>query len=85
MVKKISLAFVGDDTDLLVLLLHHLSPRHRVIFIQTASIILNIRILQGHFVHELSSSLLLLHAVTECDTTSRPYSIGKVMAMSKCH
>ena len=57
MAKKRSLAVVGNDTDLLVLLLHHLSPKHRAIFIQTASIILNIRFLQAHLAHELSSSL----------------------------
>ena len=67
---------VGDDTDLLVLLLHHLSPRHHVIFLQTASKILNIRQLAPY----LTASLLFPHAITGCDTTSRPYSIGKVMA-----
>ena len=85
MAKRRSVAVVGDDTDLLVLLLHHLRPRHHVIFLQIASKILNIRILQDHLDPNLTASLLFLHAVTECDMTSRPYSIGKVMAMSKCH
>ena len=43
MAKSRSVAVVGDDTDLLVLLLCHLNPRHHVIFLQTASKILNIR------------------------------------------
>ena len=78
MAKRRSVAVVGDDTDLLVLLLHHLSPRHHVIFLQTASKILNIRILQEHLAPGLTASLLFLHAITGCDTTSRPHSIGKV-------
>ena len=85
MAKRRSVVVVGDDTDLLVLLLHHLSPEHHVIFLQTASKIINIRILQDHLAPNLTASLLFLHAITGCDTTSRPYSIGKVMAMSKCH
>ncbi|MPC60671.1 hypothetical protein E2C01_054727 [Portunus trituberculatus] len=31
--KRTSVAVVGEDTDMLVLLLHHLSPRHHVIFL----------------------------------------------------
>lgn len=85
MAKRRSVVVVGDDTDLLVLLLHHLSPRHHVIFLQTARKILNIRILQDNLGPDLTASLLFLHAITGCDTTSRPYSIGKVMAMSKSH
>lgn len=84
MAKKRSVAVVGDDTDLLVLLLHHLSPRHQVIFLQTANKIINIRILQDNLGPDLNASLLFIHAITGCDTTSRPYSIGKVMAVSKC-
>ena len=38
---KRSVAIVGDGTDLLVLLLHQLSPRHHVNFLQTASKIVN--------------------------------------------
>ena len=37
MAKRRSVAVVGVDADLLVLLLHHLSSRHHVIFLQTAS------------------------------------------------
>ena len=74
MAKRRSVVVVGDDTDLLVLLLHHLSPEHHVIFLQTASKILNIRILQDHLAPNLTASLLFLHAITGCDTTSRPYS-----------
>lgn len=43
MVKRRSVTVVGDYTDLMVLLLHHLGSRYHVIFLQTASKILNIR------------------------------------------
>ena len=58
MAKRRSVVVVGDDTDLLVLLLHHLSPEHHVIFPQTASKILNIQILQDN--------LTLLHRCSSC-------------------
>ena len=69
MAKTRSMAVLGDDIDLLVLLLHHLSPRHHAIFLQTANKILNIRILQDHLTSDLTVSLLFLHAITGCDTT----------------
>ena len=32
-----------------------------------------------HLAPNLNTQLLFLHAITGCDTTSRPYSMGKVM------
>ena len=84
MAKRRSVAVVGDDTDLLILLLHHLTPRHHNTFMYMSSKILNIHTLQEHLDPDLLESLLFLHAVTGCDTVSRPYGIGKVMAMNKC-
>ena len=84
MAKRRAVTVVGSDTDLLVLLLHHLSPTHHVIYLQTASKILNIRTLQDNLHPDIAATLLFLHAITGCDTVSRPYGIGKVMAMSKC-
>ena len=34
-------------------------------------------------IHDLSSSLLFIHAMSGCDSTSRPYGIGKVSTMNK--
>lgn len=84
-IAKTTVAVVGDDTDLLVLLLHHLSLRHHVIFLQTTSKVINIRILRDHLPPSLTALLLFLHAITGCDTTSKPYSISKVKAMTRCH
>ena len=84
MAIRISVTIVGDDTDLLVLILHRLSPSHHDIFFQTASTIINIRTLQDHINPDVAASLLFLHALTGCNTVSRQYGIGKVMAMGKC-
>ena len=83
MAKRRSVTIVGDDTDLLVLMLHHLSPSHHDIFLQTASKIINIRTLQDHINPDVAASLLFLHALTDCDTVSRQYGIGKVLVMGK--
>ena len=84
MAKRRSATIVGDDTDLLVLMLHHLSPSHHDIFLQTASEIINIRTLQDYINPNVAASLLFLHALTGCDTVSRQYGIEKVMAIGKC-
>ena len=84
MAMRRSVTVVGEDTDLLVLLVHHLTPQHHAIFLQTATRIINIRTLQNHLDPDMTTSLLFLHAITGCDSVSRPYGIGKAMAMSKC-
>ena len=61
-----------------------ISPSHHDIFLQTASKIINIRTLQDHINPDIAASLLFLYALTGCDTVSRQYGIGKVMAMGKC-
>ena len=71
MAKRRSVTIVGDDTDLLVLMLHHLSPSDHDIFLQTASKIINIRILQDHVNPDVTASLFFLHALTGYDTASR--------------
>ena len=78
------MTIVGDYADLLVLMLHQLSPSHYEIFLQTASKIINIRTLQDHINPDVAASLLFLHALTGYHTVSRQYGIGKVMAMGKC-
>ena len=75
---------VGDDTDLLIMLLHHFAPdRHKELFMKTATKIINIRILQETIGMDLSQSLLFIHALTGGDVTSWPYGIGKVSALEK--
>ena len=75
---------VGDDTDLLILLQYHFNPdEHQSIYLQTSSKLIGIGILFSSLDPVLSESLLFIHAISGCDTTSRPYGIGKVSAMAK--
>ena len=75
---------VGDDTDLLTLLQHHFNPtEHQSIYLQTRSKLISIGILFSLLDPVLSESLLFIHAISGCDTTSRPYGIGKVSPMAK--
>ena len=77
---------VGDDTDLLVLLQHHYQPAdHRPIFMQTSTKLFNIAVLKRGLEPALRPSLLFIHAMSGCDTTSRPFGIGKVAALGKWH
>ena len=79
---------VGDDTDLLVLLLHHVDlTSHRVIFApepKTNSMknkILDIHVAKVILGLEVCSSILFVHAVLGCDTTSRVFGLGKGLAL----
>jgi hypothetical protein len=75
---------VGDDTDLLILLQHHFSlSNHEAIYLQTTTKLIDVSILKKEMDPDLSHSLLFIHALSGCDTTSKPYGIGKMSAMSK--
>ena len=75
---------VGDDTDLLVLLQHHFKhTEHECIYLQTSTKLINIDVLQKSIDPDLSHSLLFIHGLSGCDTTSRPFGIGKSSVMSK--
>ena len=68
---------VGDDTDLLILLQYHFNPaEHQSISLQTRSKLIRIGILFSSLDPVLSESLLFIHAISGCDTTSRPSGIG---------
>lgn len=50
---------------------------------QTATKLIDISILQKSLDPVLSHSMLFIHALSGCDTTSRPYGIGKLSTMAK--
>lgn len=80
-------AVIGEDTDLLVLLAHHADAAAHDIFFYSdkqggKSKYWSIKQLI-HVLGETRHLLLFLHAVTGCDTTSRPYGIGKGTALRK--
>ena len=82
--EMLPVVVVGDDTDLLILLQHHFTPRkHENIYLQTNTKLIDIFNLQKELDPDLSHSLLFIHALSGCDTTSKPYGIGKISAISK--
>ncbi|KAL2082773.1 hypothetical protein ACEWY4_022591 [Coilia grayii] len=80
---------IGEDTDLLVLLLYYAQGSNNLFFRSDRSKaagspkvydINHIKLVLGH---EVCSQLLFLHAMTGCDTTSRIFGVGKKIALQK--
>ena len=80
---------MGDDTDLLILLYYvngdgcdlffHPEPK-----VNTSQIkVWNMRQVKKDLGVCLSRHMLFIHAISGCDTTSRPYGIGKVATLKK--
>ena len=82
---------VGDDTDLLVLLLHHANNLRHNIFLRPESRqsnakgnrCWNILAMQNLLGSDVTDNILFLHAILGCDTTSGVYGLGKKLAISK--
>ena len=82
---------VGEDTDLLILLLHHakqdqksiyLSPQQKQSAMKKARV-WDIKFCQRVLGSETCQSILFLHAFLGCDTTSSLFGIGKGLSL-KC-
>ena len=82
-------ALVGDDTDLLVLLLHHSKLTSNELFFapepkKNAKIrIWDIKQTKKDLGPYICSNILFLHAFSGCDTTSRLFGIGKAAVLKK--
>ena len=81
---------IGDDTDLLVLLIYHASLESCSLFFKpepkqnTKNFrIWNIQAIKEHLGPEVCTHILFLHAILGCDTTSQLYSIGKGKSLKK--
>ena len=81
---------VGDDTDLLVLLCYHASEDGYDLFYRPEpkantrdARVWHMKKVKEQLGKELCRSLLFLHAITGCDTTSRLYGVGKATALKK--
>jgi hypothetical protein len=81
---------IGENTDLLVLLIHHVNQQcKRVIFksdkmaINRKMKIWNIQQTKGFFGEDICHLLPFLHSLTDCDSTSMLFGIGKVIALKK--
>ena len=74
---------IAEDTDLLVLLLHHMDQNHEKVWLQTRTKIVDLQLLATQLSAENRRSLPYIHAVSGCDTTSRPFMIGKSTALAR--
>ena len=83
-------ALVGEDTDLLILLIFHASLDSHNIFFRPEPKknvrkpkVWNIQAVKTQLGPEVCSNILFLHAILGCDTTSHLYGIGKGTALKK--
>ena len=80
---------VGDDTDLLILLLYHAGNLgHKVYFApepkkNSKSRVWDISEIQMKLGPYLCNQMLYIHAMLGCDTTSRFHGIGKGALLKK--
>ena len=80
---------VGDDTNILVLLLHHAGHQnHKIFFAPESKRNSKSHIWdKGEIQRSLGSCVcrqwLFTHAMPGCDTTSRLYGIGKALLLKK--
>ena len=76
-------AVVAEDTDMFQLLTHHASPMDFNLYMITVKQNVCITTLSKRLDPLLTKNLLFLHPVSGCDTTSRPFGIGKVGILKK--
>ena len=82
---------IGEDTDLLNLLLHHINQDcHRIFFTSEQKLrskgttkLWDIKHVKSKLGQEICDTILHIHALLGCDTTSILYSIGKGVALHK--
>ena len=82
---------IGDDTDLLVLLLAHADLSHESVFFapepkkrqKKQSRVWDIHFLKKKLGNVLCRRLLFAHAISGCDTTSRIFGMGKMQVFKK--
>ena len=69
----------ANDTDILVMLVHHFNPsEHADIFYMPGSIVISVRLMCSALGQSMCDCLPFIHAASGCDTTSAFYNIGKV-------
>jgi 5'-3' exonuclease len=83
-----STTLIGEDTDLLILLLYHARTDNKDLYFRSDNQSKDVKVyyinrLKEILDDELCSQLLFIHAFTGCDTTSRVFGIGKKSAFQK--
>ena len=80
---------VGEDTDLLILLLYHLEHHHWPVYLgnsrsgTTQAKFWDIQKVQDEIGSNICQQLLFVHAISGCDTTSAVYGLGKAAFLKK--
>ena len=80
LVKSCQVLVISDDTDILVLLLHHAQLSDKL-FMETKKHTISINVAKQALGQELCLCLPFAHAISGCDTTSALYSVGKVKVL----
>ena len=78
-----SVAIVGQDTDLLVLLMYHVRPQMSNVYFASRSRVWDIKTLQTALSPQICNNILFCHAFGGCDTTSSLFNIGKKALLIK--
>lgn len=82
---------IGEDTDLLILLLHHIKDAKNNVFFRSEPRKMSlkptrcwdIKTARSLLGPPLCDHLIFLHAISGCDTTSRLYGVGKQAVLTK--
>ena len=74
---------IADDTDVLVLLIHHMDEASNNIVMRTSTRMIDIGCMKTGLKDVISQNVLFLHALTGSDTTSKPFRIGKASGLAK--
>ena len=71
---------ISEDTDILIMLLHHVSGQQSV-YMQTKTKLIDIKMAQAVIGEPVCKLLPFVHAMSGCDTTSSFFGLGKVKSM----
>ena len=80
---------IGEDTDLLILLLHYAKPGSKDLYFRSDKLksekcakVFHINKMKEILGKDICTQLLFIHAMTGCDSTSRIFGIGKKNSIS---
>ena len=71
---------IADDTGIIVLLVYHAQSSHQF-YMETKQHIIDIHAAQQALGVDICRSLLFVHAMTGCETTSAMFGVGKTKAL----
>ena len=79
---------VAEDTDIFQLLVSQLDPNSKGLYMVTdkqnaKNPCLDIKAIKSKLGNDIAKYLPVLHAISGCDTTSKPFNIGKIGVMKK--